>query len=86
MAKTIIDNNLNNLEPTSYAIAPKIKHNFKFERTTLIDSIAALVDAKHKVDLVNAQYYIIIEIINHVAGISVVKDYQKFMKYNIEQI
>ena len=86
MAKEVLDKHLNNQEPSTYAIAQKIKHNTKFERSALIDSIAALVDSKHKVDLTNAQYYIIIEIINHVAGISVVTDYQKLKTYNIEQI
>ena len=86
MAKSIIDTHLNNKEPSSYAIAQKIKHNGKFERNALIDMIASLVDTKHKVDLRNAKYFIIVEIINHVAGISVVSDYQKLRTYNIAQL
>ena len=86
MGQIILDRDLNGLEPTTYAIVIKIRNNTKMERDEMIKSVAELVDVKHKVDLTDPEYCIVIEVLNHVCGLSVVKDYNKFKKYNLEQI
>jgi tRNA acetyltransferase TAN1 len=78
--------NLNQREPTTYAISIKIRNNTKLDRDEMITSIAALVDSKHTVNLKDPTYTIVVEVLNHVFGISVVTDYNKFKKFNLEQL
>jgi tRNA(Ser,Leu) C12 N-acetylase TAN1 len=48
--------------------------------------VAEFVDKKHQVNLKEPRYAIVIEVLNHVCGIGILKDYMELKKYNLEQI
>ncbi|KAI8814160.1 hypothetical protein BJ742DRAFT_766569 [Cladochytrium replicatum] len=68
----------------SYKIELRTRHNDKLKSHEIIDGIAALVPKHHRVDLKHPELCIMVEVIKSVCGISVVEDYYKFKKYNIE--
>jgi tRNA acetyltransferase TAN1 len=86
MAEMIIEKNLNLLEPTTWAIFVKIRNNTKLDRDEVIKQVAEFVDKKHIVNLKEPKQAIVIEVLNHVCGMSILKDYMELKKYNLEQI
>ncbi|KAI8815315.1 hypothetical protein BJ742DRAFT_11919 [Cladochytrium replicatum] len=70
--------------PRSYKIELRTRHNDKLKSEEIIDGIAALVPKHHRVDLKHPELCVMVEVIKSVCGISVVEDYYKFKKYNIE--
>lgn len=70
----------------SYKIEARIRNHNTLSRTTLIQEIAKCVPAQHKVDLDDAEAFILVEVFKSVCGISVVKDYYKLQKFNVMEI
>lgn len=79
-----------------FASAPDRKYNYKIElrmrnhstltRMELIQEIADCVPEGHKVDLDNAEVFILVEVFKSVCGMSIVKDYYLFSKFNAMEI
>jgi tRNA acetyltransferase TAN1 len=86
LASKLFKNTFEDIEPCTFCIIPKCRHNSKITRELLIQKIAPLVGGNHTVDLNNAEYTIIIQVLNHVAGISIVQNYQKLKRFNIEEL
>jgi tRNA acetyltransferase TAN1 len=86
LAKKQINEFLNTKDADTYSILPKARHNTKFNRELIIEALNGLVDMKHKVDLTNPKYSIIVEIVNHVCGVSVVEDYHSMKRFNLEEL
>ncbi|KAI9289602.1 hypothetical protein BC943DRAFT_314751 [Umbelopsis sp. AD052] len=74
------------IEPKKFAIVCRIRNCEKMDRQELTKSLAGVVGQDHTVDLGNPDLVIIVEIIQTIGMISVVKDYYDFKKYNIESI
>lgn len=70
----------------TYAIKPKIRNNEKINRDKLIQEVAELVPSTNKVDLKNPEYCIMIEVLNFVCSLSILADYEKLKRYNIEAL
>lgn len=86
MAEEIIKPYFNDDKPTEYAIMIKIRNNSKMDRMEIIKGIANIVGEKHKVNLTNPKLFIIVEIFKTICGMSVVEDYFKYKKFNLEEI
>ncbi|KAL2912793.1 hypothetical protein HK105_207680 [Polyrhizophydium stewartii] len=68
----------------TYAIIAKTRNNDKVSRDSLIQTIAPLVPAHHKVDLSAPELCIIVEVFKSICGMSVVRDYYRLRKFNLE--
>ncbi|CAG8793063.1 3417_t:CDS:2, partial [Dentiscutata erythropus] len=69
-----------------YAVIPNIRNNKNIERMKLITTIARLVGDDHIVNLDDPDLVIIVEIFKNICGMSVLSDYKRLKKYNIESI
>ncbi|KAJ3274575.1 hypothetical protein HDV01_002417 [Terramyces sp. JEL0728] len=87
MASKLIHAHFDDLPPSTFVIIPKIRNNtsLKNARDELIKIVADIVPTKHKVDINGAEYSIMIEIMNNVCGVSIVSDYNRLKKFNLEQ-
>ncbi|KAI5613921.1 THUMP domain-containing protein 1, partial [Silurus asotus] len=73
----------------SYQICFKSRNNNQSKRDDVIKSIAGLVNRlnpKNKVDLTDPELSIIIEVIKSVCCVSVIRDYKRFRKYNLQEV
>ncbi|XP_034044752.1 THUMP domain-containing protein 1 [Thalassophryne amazonica] len=73
----------------TYQIVFKARNSSHNNREEAIKSIAGLVgqmNPKNKVDLTNPELTIIVEIIKAVCCVSVVKDFNHFRKYNVQEV
>ncbi|XP_058237066.1 THUMP domain-containing protein 1 [Hemibagrus wyckioides] len=73
----------------SYQICFKSRNNSSSKRDDIIKSIAGLVNRlnpKNKVDLTDPELSIIIEVIKSVCCVSVIPDYKRFRKYNLQEV
>ncbi|GAQ04361.1 uncharacterized protein C25H2.10c [Aspergillus lentulus] len=73
--------------PKKYAIRPTIRGNNKFNRDSVIKTIADVVGPEHPVDLKNYDLIILVHLIQNVVGISVAgSDYDKLKRYNLAEL
>ncbi|RIA92091.1 hypothetical protein C1645_765917 [Glomus cerebriforme] len=77
---------LKNNQQIKYAIVPNIRNNNVIDRMELINAIAKLVGDQHKVNLVEPELVIIVDVFMGVCGMSILEDYKKLKRYNIERI
>lgn len=73
----------------SYQICFKSRNNSHSKRDDVIKTIAGLVNRlnpKNKVDLTNPELSVIIEVIKTVCCVSVIRDYKRFRKYNLQEV
>ncbi|KAF9438722.1 THUMP domain-containing protein 1 [Entomortierella beljakovae] len=65
-----------------------VRHNVKVEREALVKMLASAAgkDQKHTVNLNEPNLVILAEVIKSICFLSVVKDYEKLRKYNIQSI
>ncbi|KAG9062985.1 THUMP domain-containing protein 1 [Linnemannia hyalina] len=74
--------------PTTFKIIPKIRHNDKVERDTLLKKLAGMAGQgqNHTVSMDDPEYIILAEVIKSICFMGVVRDYEKLKKYNIQSI
>ncbi|OGM41395.1 THUMP domain protein [Aspergillus bombycis] len=73
--------------PKKFAIRPAIRRNQKFDRDSLIKTVASVVGPEHSVDLENYDLIILVDIIQNVIGMSVAgSDYEKLKRYNLAEL
>ncbi|EYE94622.1 THUMP domain-containing protein [Aspergillus ruber CBS 135680] len=73
--------------PKKFAIRPSIVRNTKFDRNTVIKTIASAVGGGHSVDLKNYDALILITVIQNIMGMSVVEgDYDQLKRYNLAEL
>jgi tRNA(Ser,Leu) C12 N-acetylase TAN1 len=81
--KPMIDQHLGeDKEPTTWGIIAHSRNNPEFPRKAIIDLIASLVAAKHRVNLSNPTVNIIVEVIKSTCCFSFSTQFAKFAKYN----
>ena len=74
---------------TSYAVIFKSRNNNSVIKKTIQEAIWQVVislSIKNRVDLVDPEYIVYIGVIKNVCTISVLKDYAKYKKYNLQEI
>lgn len=73
-----------------FSIIPSIRNNSNLKRDRVIQLTAGIVEEINKegveVDLSNPDLCIIVEVFRMMCGVSVVEDYNKLKKYNLEQV
>ncbi|KAL9528115.1 hypothetical protein SMMN14_08424 [Sphaerulina musiva] len=71
----------------TFAIRPTIRNHNVLTRDSVIKQVADVVGEGHKVDLKNYELMIIVEIYQHICGISVVdNDFERLKRYNISEL
>ncbi|KAE8353570.1 hypothetical protein BDV28DRAFT_132857 [Aspergillus coremiiformis] len=73
--------------PKKFAIRPAIRSNTKFDRDSVIKTVASVVGPGHSVDLKNYDLVILVDVIKNVIGMSVAgSDYEKLKRYNLAEL
>lgn len=70
----------------TYSIVSSVRNNQAVKKNDIISQVASLVPAHHKVNLTAPDHCIIIEVVNLVCCISIVSDYFKLKKYNVDML
>jgi tRNA acetyltransferase TAN1 len=72
----------------TYGIRPSIRNHSALKRKEIIDTVAGLIDKRHKVDLSHPDKTILVEFYQNICGVSVVdtKDWERLKRYNLDQI
>ncbi|THH08588.1 hypothetical protein EW145_g2602 [Phellinidium pouzarii] len=69
-----------------YKIELRMRNHNTLSRDDVIKTIAQCVPAQHKVDLVNAELFILVEIFKATCGMSIVRDYYCYKKFNVIEV
>ncbi|KAJ7096520.1 hypothetical protein B0H15DRAFT_920948 [Mycena belliarum] len=69
-----------------YKIESRIRNHTTIARADLIEAIAKCVPEGHTVDLADPELTILVEVFKSVCGVSVVRDYLKYNKFNAVEI
>ncbi|KAF8250144.1 hypothetical protein K440DRAFT_173669 [Wilcoxina mikolae CBS 423.85] len=69
-----------------FAIRPTSRNHNTLNRNEIINTIAACVGPAHKVDLKEYDLLILVELYKNICGMSVVKDFEKFKRFNFGQL
>eukprot|EP01024_Parvocaulis_polyphysoides_P020931 TRINITY_DN1987_c0_g1_i1.p1 TRINITY_DN1987_c0_g1~~TRINITY_DN1987_c0_g1_i1.p1 ORF type:complete len:317 (+),score=53.72 TRINITY_DN1987_c0_g1_i1:34-984(+) len=88
LAKTVVEQHFKKDDVES-RFSIQYDHRFgpELERMAVIDAFAELVPCPpYKVDLNNPDITILVQIVKNSCGVSVVRNWKKFMKYNLREI
>ncbi|EAU81933.1 hypothetical protein CC1G_06144 [Coprinopsis cinerea okayama7 len=69
-----------------YKIELRIRNHTTLSRDTLIQHIASWVPEGHTVSLNEPDIFILVEVFKSICGVSIVKDYYKFSKFNVLEL
>lgn len=78
-----------NTEPTTFSIIVNKRYNNDVDRMEIIHELADLITFKnslHKVDLKNAKFSVVVEVVKGLCCISVLPDYIALKKYNVSEL
>ncbi|KAJ1797654.1 hypothetical protein LPJ59_002998 [Coemansia sp. RSA 2399] len=73
-------------EPTTFALVINIRCCDDLKRDEIIKAVAAPLDIKHKVDLKNAKYTLVIEAFKSICTIGLVEDYNALRRFNLQTL
>lgn len=69
----------------SYRIEFKARNNDSIKRDEILDTFNELITKRHRFERANPDFVVLIEILKTVCCMSVVRDYEKFFKYNMKK-
>lgn len=72
--------------PTTYAIELRRRNHDLLQREDIYKSVAESIPRKHTVDLKNSNVHIMLEVTKNICGISIVKDFRKYRKFNVQEM
>ncbi|CAO3649954.1 unnamed protein product [Cunninghamella echinulata] len=72
--------------PKTFSVNARIRNCTKIDRMEVTKTFASIVGLPHKVDLTDPELVIIVEICQTMCMMSVVSDYGKLRKYNLESL
>ncbi|KAJ5174426.1 uncharacterized protein N7482_000303 [Penicillium canariense] len=73
--------------PKKYAIRPSVRGNNKFNRDSIIKTVADIVGPEHPVNLKNYDQIILVDVSQNIIGMSVVgSDYDQLKRFNLAEI
>jgi len=78
--------NAENVDPIKYAIRPNVRDNQSMKRDLVIATVGSVIGRDHIVDLKNYDVLILVETVKNITGISVVRDFDKLKRFNVEQL
>ncbi|KAJ2746387.1 hypothetical protein GGI20_001383 [Coemansia sp. BCRC 34301] len=70
-------------EPTTFALVVNIRYCDELKRDDIIPAVAAPLGAKHKVDLKNARYTLVIEVFKNICALGLVENYNALRRFNL---
>ncbi|KAJ2156649.1 hypothetical protein GGF46_005049 [Coemansia sp. RSA 552] len=73
-------------EPSTFALVVNIRYCDDLKRDSVIAAVAAPLDVKHKVDLKNARYTLVIEVFKSMATIGLVENYNALRRLNLQTL
>ncbi|KAI9474663.1 hypothetical protein LPJ78_003366 [Coemansia sp. RSA 989] len=73
-------------EPTTFALVVNIRYCADLKREEVIAAVAAPLDVKHKVDLKNARFTLVIEVFKSMATIGLVENYNELRRLNLQTL
>ena len=88
-ALDMLDKHLKGVDELTYSLNIKIRNNKDMTRNQIMDIFTqAMSDLKprSKVHLGNPQYVVMINVIKRVLCVSILKDFVKYSKYNLQQL
>ncbi|KAJ2791373.1 hypothetical protein GGI18_001186 [Coemansia linderi] len=71
------------VEPATFAVAINIRYCEDIKRDDVIPAVAAPLNARHKVDLKNAKYTIVVEVFKSICAIGIVENYNTLRRFNL---
>ncbi|GAB5585445.1 hypothetical protein Unana1_00345 [Umbelopsis nana] len=74
------------IQPKKFSIVCRIRNCEKIDRQELTKAIAEIVGQEHPVDLANPELVVIVEVIQTICMMSVVRDFYDLKKYNIQSL
>ncbi|CCX33795.1 tRNA acetyltransferase [Pyronema domesticum] len=73
-------------EGVKFAIRPTTRNHNTLKRDEIIKTVAGCVGPAHKVDLKDYDVLILVELYKNTCGMSVVKDFEKYKRFNFGQL
>ncbi|KAJ1810924.1 hypothetical protein LPJ56_005852 [Coemansia sp. RSA 2599] len=73
-------------EPTTFSLAVNIRYCDDLKRDDVIRAVAGPLDVKHKVDLTNAKYTLVIEAFKSMCTIGLVENYNARKRLNLQTL
>ncbi|KAJ2233055.1 hypothetical protein IWW45_004488 [Coemansia sp. RSA 485] len=73
-------------EPTTFALVVNIRYCDELKRDDVIRAVAGPLDVKHKVDLKNAKYTLVIEAFKSMCTIGLVENYNARKRLNLQTL
>ncbi|KAJ1648083.1 hypothetical protein J3B02_002226 [Coemansia erecta] len=73
-------------EPTTFALVVNIRYCDDLKRDEVIRAVAGPLDVKHKVDLTNAKYTLVIEAFKSMCTIGLVENYNARKRLNLQTL
>ncbi|KAF2166214.1 hypothetical protein M409DRAFT_66703 [Zasmidium cellare ATCC 36951] len=71
----------------TFAIRPTLRNHNTLTRDSVIKQVASIVGPGHQVDLKNYELLVVVEVYQHICGVSVVNDsFERLKRYNISEI
>jgi len=87
LKNTLVKTYFHDKEQTTFCVQYSTRnYQGSLERDNVIKLFASMISRRHKVDLKNPVFTILIEVYKGICCISIVRDYQRFKKYNIASI
>ena len=69
-----------------YAIRPNSRDNNVLSRDSIIQVIGSVIGRDHPVDLKGYDVMILVETVRNITGMSIVRDFDKFKRFNLEKL
>ncbi|KAJ1563006.1 THUMP domain-containing protein 1 [Cladochytrium tenue] len=86
MARRVLPSQFSSNKPVKYAIVFNRRCNDQVDREVVISKLADCIGAPHTVDLKAPDRVILVEVLKSICGISVVDDYHRYHKLNLEAV
>eukprot|EP00898_Chlorokybus_atmophyticus_P005835 jgi/Chlat1/6252/Chrsp44S05855 len=69
--------------PLKFSVVCDVRNNSGLKRMDVIDVVAKLVPAPHKVDLENPERCILVQVVKTTCALSILEEYKELAKYNM---
>lgn len=70
----------------TYKVELRIRNHTTLPRPAIIQHLASWVPEGHTVSLNNPEIFILVEVFKSVCGVSIVRDYYKYSKFNVLEL
>ncbi|EWC45230.1 hypothetical protein DRE_05957 [Drechslerella stenobrocha 248] len=87
MAKEVLEPHFHKGQTgVKFAIRPNLRDHNVMNRDEIIKTVARTVGSEHKVDLKHYELLIIVEVHRNICGVSVVRDFEHYKRFNMAKV